>query len=60
MFYYFKKGNATEMQKKKILCSVWEMYCDQMCQKQSVKLCARDFSLDSVPWLDRPVEVNSD
>ena len=36
------------------------MYCDQMCQKQFVKLCARDFLLDNAPWLDRPVEVNSD
>ena len=31
-----------------------------MCQKQFVKLCARDFSLDSAPWLDRLVEINSD
>jgi hypothetical protein len=31
-----------------------------MCQKQFVKLCARDFSLDNAPWLDRPVDVNSD
>ena len=32
---------------------------DRMCQKQFVKFCAGDFSLDSAPWSGRPVEVDS-
>ena len=33
---------------------------DQMCQKWFVKFRAGDFSLDNVPRLGRPVEVDSD
>ena len=33
---------------------------DQTCQKWFVKFHARDFSLDTAPWLGRPVEVDSD
>ena len=61
MLYYFKKGkNATEMQKK--ICAVYGegAVIDRTCQKSFVKFCAGDFSLDVVPRLDRPVEVDSD
>ena len=60
MLYYFKKGkNATEMQKK--ICAVYgeAAVTDQMCQKWFAKFCAGDFSLDSAPQLDKPVEVDS-
>ena len=30
-----------------------------MCQKWFVKFCARDSSLDGVPWLGRPVKGDS-
>ena len=33
---------------------------DQTCQKQFVKFCAGDFSLDDAPWSCRPVEVGSE
>ena len=33
---------------------------DQACQKWFAKFCARDFSLDNAPQLDRIVEVDSD
>ena len=33
---------------------------DQKCQKWFAKFDARDFSLDNVPWMGRPVEVDSD
>ena len=32
---------------------------DQMCQKWFAKFSAGAFSMDNVPWLDRPVEVDS-
>ena len=60
MLYYFKKGeNATEIQKKKDLCSVWRR-CWRMCQKWFAKLHAGDFLLDDAPWSGRPVEVDND
>ena len=39
------------MQKK--ICAVYGegAVTDQTCQKWFVKFCARDFSLDNVPWL---------
>ena len=57
---YFKKGkNATETQKK--ICAVYGegAVSDQMYQKCFAKFHAGDFSLDNDPWLDRPVEVDS-
>ena len=33
---------------------------DQMCQKWFAKFHAGDFSLDDVPWSDRPVEDDRD
>ena len=43
------------------MCSVWRSsVTDQTCQKQFVKFHAGDFSLDNAPWLNRPVEVDSD
>ena len=61
MLYYFKKGkNATEMQKKKIYAVCGEgAVTDRMCQKWFANFRARDFSLDYAPWLDKPVEVDS-
>ena len=56
----FKKGkNATEIQKR---CAVYGegAMTDQTCQKQFVKFCAGDFSLDDAPWSCRPVEVGSE
>ena len=60
MLYYFKKGkNATETQKR--ACAVYGegAVTDQTCQKWFAKFCARDFSLNNVPWSGRPVEVDS-
>ena len=46
---------------KKDLCSVWRRYCDQSdTSKWFVKFHAGDFSLDDVPQLGRPVEVDND
>ena len=61
MLYYFKNGkNATETQEK--VCAVYgeDAVSDQMCQKWFTKFCAKDFSLDYVPQLSRPVEVDRD
>ena len=33
---------------------------DQTCPKWFAKFGAKDFSVDDVPWLGRPVEVDSD
>ena len=60
MLYYFKKGkNATETHKK--ICTVYGegAVTDRMCQKWFAKFRAGDFSLDDVPRLSRPVEVDS-
>ena len=60
MLYYFKKGKkATEIQKK--ICAVYGegAVTDWMCQKWFAKFSAGAFSMDNVPWLDRPVEVDS-
>ena len=59
MLYYFKNGkNTTEMHKR--ICAVYGegAVTYLMCQKQFAKFCAGDFSLDNVPWLGRPVEVD--
>ena len=59
--YYFKKGkNAPETQRK--ICAGYGegAETDQICQKQFVKFCAGDFSLDHAPWSGRPGEVDSD
>ena len=61
MFYYFQKGkNATETQKK--ICAVYEegAVTDRTCQKWFAKFHAGDFSLEDVPRLGKPVEVDSD
>ena len=61
MLYYFKKGKkATEMQKK--TCAVYGKgaVTDQTCRKWFGKFHAGNFSLADVPWLGRPVEVDSD
>ena len=61
MLYYFKKNkNATEMQKR--VCAVYGegAMTDQTCPKWFAKFGAKDFSVDDVPWLGRPVEVDSD
>ena len=60
MLHYFKKGkNATEMQKK--ICAVCAegAVTDRMCQKWFAMVYAGDFWLDDAPWLDRPVEIDS-
>ena len=60
MLYYFKKcRNATETLKK--TCTVYGegVGTDRTHQKWFVKFCTADFSLDDVPWLSRPVEVDS-
>ena len=61
MLYYLNKyKNEAEMQKEKIYAVYWEgAVTDLTCQKWSAKLCAGDFSLNDVPWLGRPVEVDS-
>ena len=62
MPYYFKKGkNATQTHTQKI-CAVYGegAVTDLTCQKWFAKFHARDFLLDSVPRLGRPVEVDSD
>ena len=60
MLYYFKKGkNATETQKKFYALCGEGAVTDRTCQKWFVKFHAGDFSLDDVPWSDRPVEVGS-
>ena len=63
MLYYFKKGkNTTETyKKKKKICVVYGKgaVTDQTCQKWFAKFPAGDCSLDDVPWLNRPVRVNS-
>ena len=48
--------------KKRKTCAVYGegAVTDQTCQKQFVKFCAGDFSLDNAPWSGGPVEVNSD
>ena len=51
MLYYFKKRkNATEMQKK--ICAIFGegAVTDETCQKWFVKFRAGDFSLDDAPW----------
>ena len=61
MLYHFKKGKkATETQKK--ICAVYGecAVIDCTCQRWFAKFPAGDFSLDDVPWLGRPVEVDSD
>ena len=60
MLYYFKKCKTTTEAQKKI-CSVYEegVVTERIHQKWFVKFHARAFSLDSLLWLDRPVEVNS-
>ena len=65
MLYYFKKGrNATEMQKKKDLCSVQRRCCDlSNVSKWFAKFCAGDFSMDNAPPLGRPaiaIKVDTD
>ena len=60
MLYYFKKGkNTTEAQNK--ICSVYEegVVTERIHQKWFMKFHARPFSLNSLLWLDRPVESNS-
>ena len=61
MLYYFKNGTNTSETQKKDLCSVWRKCC---CWSNVSKVvcevsCWR-FSLDNVPQLGRPVEVDSD
>ena len=61
MLYYFKKGKNTTKTKKKFFCAVYGegAVIDWTCQKWFAKFRAGDFSLDDTPWLDRPVEVDS-
>ena len=56
---YFKNGkNATEMQKKKDLCSVGKgAVTDRMCQKWFVKRFAGDLSLDDAPWSGKQLKL---
>ena len=61
MLYYFKKGkNTTETHKK--ICAVYGegAVTDWTCQKWFAKFRAGDFSLDDVPRLGGPIEVDND
>ena len=61
MLYYFKKGkNATKMQRKKDLCSVWRKCCDWSNVSKVVRsaLCCR-FPLAYAPCWSGPVEFDS-
>ena len=47
--------------KNKKTCAVYGegAVTDRTCQKRFAKFHAGDFSLDDAPWLDRPVEIDS-
>ena len=61
MLYYFKKGKSTiEMQKKSCAASGEGAVTEWTCQKWFAKFHAGDFSLDSAPWLGKPIEVDRD
>ena len=50
-----------QLEYKKDLCCVWRSCdTDPTCQRWFAKFHAGDFSLDDVPWSDRPVEDDRD
>ena len=60
--YNLKKNNKKNLkkEKEKIFAVYWAgAVTDQTCQKWFAKLYAGDFSLNDVPWLGRPIEVDS-
>ena len=60
MLYCLKKGeNTTETQNLISAVYAESVVTDQTCQKWFAKFCARDFLLDSAPWLGKPVEIDS-
>jgi len=61
MVYYFKKcKNANWNTKKFYVVYKDGAMTDWTCQEWFVKFHAGDFSLDNVPWSNRPIEANSD
>ena len=61
MLYYFKKGKSTIEMQKKICAAYGEgAVTEWTCQKWFAKFHAGDFSLDSAPWLGKPIEVDRD
>ena len=58
--YYFRKGkNTTAMQKDIFAVYGDDAVTNRTCQRWFAKFHAGDFSLDDIPWLSRPVEVDS-
>ena len=59
--FIISRQNKTQLTRKKKICAARGegAVTDWMCEKRFMKFHAGDFSPDDVPWLGRPVEVDS-